>query len=93
MVGADIAEAAGRRRIIARLAFANRASPTVFRTLVLAAGRRRERARELAHWQVAATEQTMRLEDQATGTTSEMEERLAEQLVERGGLWGRSAYE
>jgi predicted DNA-binding mobile mystery protein A len=53
----------------------------------------RDRARELAHWQVAATEQTMRLEDQGTGNASEMEERLTEQLVERGGLWSRSAYE
>jgi len=46
-----------------------------------------ERARELAHEQVAAVEQTMRLEDQATGETSEMEARLAEQLLARGGLW------
>src|SRR5580693_10715340 len=36
----------------------------------------RDRARELAHRQVAAVEQTMRLEDQATRATSEMEERL-----------------
>ena len=47
----------------------------------------RDRARELAHRQVAAVEQTMRLEDQATGTASELEEQLAEQLLERGGLW------
>ena len=47
----------------------------------------RDRARELARRQVAAVEQTMRLEDQATGTASEMEERFAEQLLERGGLW------
>jgi predicted DNA-binding mobile mystery protein A len=53
----------------------------------------RDRARELAHWQVAATEQTMRLEDQATGQASEMEDRLTEQLIERGGLWSRTAYE
>ena len=53
----------------------------------------RDRARELAHWQVAATEQTMRLEDQATGKTKEMEDRLTEQLLERGGLWRRSACE
>lgn len=53
----------------------------------------RDRARELAHWQVAATEQTMRLEDQATGKASEMEDRLTEQLIERGGLWSRSGYE
>jgi predicted DNA-binding mobile mystery protein A len=53
----------------------------------------RDRARELAHHQIIATEQTMRLEDQATGKTSEMEDRLTEQLVERGGLWNRSAQE
>lgn len=53
----------------------------------------RDRARELAHGQVAATEQTMRLEDQATGQTSELEERLTEQLLERGRLWSRSAGE
>src|ERR1019366_6724458 len=53
----------------------------------------RERARELAHRQVAAIEQTMRLEDQATCATSEMEDQLTEQLLERGSLWSRSAYE
>lgn len=53
----------------------------------------RDRARELAHHEIAATEQTMRLEGQATGKASEMEDRLTEQLVERGGLWGRSAQE
>jgi|SRR5580698_4406105 predicted DNA-binding mobile mystery protein A len=47
----------------------------------------RDRARELARRQIAAVEQTMRLEDQATGMASEMEERFAEQLLERGGLW------
>lgn len=47
----------------------------------------RERARELAHWQVAAVEQTMRLEDQATGQSKEMEDHLTEQLLARGGLW------
>ena len=47
----------------------------------------RDRARELARRQTAAVEQTMRLEDQATGMASEMEERFAEQLLERGGLW------
>jgi len=52
----------------------------------------RDRARELAHRQVAAVEQTMRLEDQATGTASELEEQLAEQLLERGGLWS-TAYD
>jgi len=46
-----------------------------------------DRARELAHRQVAAVEQTMRLEDQATGQTSELEDQLTEQLLERGGLW------
>lgn len=49
----------------------------------------RDRARELARWQVAATEQTMRLEDQATGESSEMEQRLTEQLLARGGLWSQ----
>jgi predicted DNA-binding mobile mystery protein A len=53
----------------------------------------RDRARELARWQVAAVEQTMRLEDQATGATSEMEERLAAQLLERGHLWDRAPHE
>jgi predicted DNA-binding mobile mystery protein A len=53
----------------------------------------RDRARELAHYQIAATEQTMRLEDQATGKTKEMEDQLTEQLLERGSLWSRSAYE
>jgi predicted DNA-binding mobile mystery protein A len=52
----------------------------------------RDRARELAHYQIAATEQTMRLEDQATGETREMEDQLTEQLLERGSLWSRSAY-
>lgn len=47
----------------------------------------RDRARELAHRQVAAVEQTMRLEDQATGQTSQLEDQLARQLLERGGLW------
>lgn len=46
-----------------------------------------ERARELARAQVAAVEQTMLLEDQATGQTSELEDRLAERLLERGSLW------
>lgn len=53
----------------------------------------RERARELAHQQVAATEQTMRLEDQATYATSEMEEQLTQQLLERGGLWSQGSYD
>ena len=47
----------------------------------------RDRARELAHRQVSAVEQTMRLEDQATGRAKEMEDRLVNQLLERGGLW------
>jgi transcriptional regulator with XRE-family HTH domain len=47
----------------------------------------RERAGELAHWQVAAVEQTMSLEDQATGQTQEMEDQLTQQLLDRGGLW------
>lgn len=47
----------------------------------------RDRARELARWQVAAVEQTMRLEDQATGQQSALEDQLTEQLLERGGLW------
>jgi predicted DNA-binding mobile mystery protein A len=53
----------------------------------------RDRARELAHRQVAATEQTMRLEGQATGQARQMEDQLTEQLLERGGLWSRSADE
>jgi len=48
----------------------------------------RDRARQLAHGQVAAVEQTMRLEDQATGQTSELEDQLTEQLLQRGRLWG-----
>jgi predicted DNA-binding mobile mystery protein A len=47
----------------------------------------RDRARELAHRQVSAVEQTMRLEDQATGRAKEMEDQLVNQLLERGGLW------
>ena len=53
----------------------------------------RERARELAHWQVAAVEQTMSLEDQATGQAREMEDQLTEQLLERGGLWGGTPHD
>jgi predicted DNA-binding mobile mystery protein A len=53
----------------------------------------RERARELAHRQVAAIEQTMRLEDQATDKTREMEDQLTEQLLERGGLWSQSPHD
>jgi predicted DNA-binding mobile mystery protein A len=48
----------------------------------------RERASELAHNQVAAVEQTMRLEDQATGDTRELEDRIAGRLLESGDLWG-----
>jgi predicted DNA-binding mobile mystery protein A len=51
----------------------------------------RDRARELAHRHVAAVEQTMRLEDQATGIASELEEQFAQQLLERGGLWRHDA--
>jgi predicted DNA-binding mobile mystery protein A len=51
----------------------------------------RDRARELARWQVAAVEQTMLLENQATGAASEMENRLTEQLIERGSLWSHDA--
>jgi hypothetical protein len=36
---------------------------------------------------VAAVEQTMRLEDQATGQAREMEDELTERLLARGGLW------
>ncbi len=53
----------------------------------------RDRARELAHRQIAAVEQTMRLEDQETGTVQEMEDRLTEQLLERGGLWSQDAHD
>ena len=53
----------------------------------------RERARELAHWQVAAVEQTMSLEDQATGQAREMEDQLTEQLLERGGLWSGTPHD
>jgi predicted DNA-binding mobile mystery protein A len=49
----------------------------------------RERARELAHYEVAAVEQTMRLEDQATGDTRELEDRIARRLLESGDLWER----
>ena len=49
-----------------------------------------ERAREVARVQAAAIEQTMLLEDQATGRTSELEDRLAARLLERGGLWSGS---
>jgi predicted DNA-binding mobile mystery protein A len=46
-----------------------------------------DRARDVAREQAAAIEQTMRLEDQATGRTSDLEDRLAARLLERGGLW------
>ena len=49
-----------------------------------------ERAREVARVQAAAIEQTMLLEDQATGRTAELEDRLAARLLERGGLWSGS---
>ncbi len=51
----------------------------------------RDRARELAYRQVAALEQTMRLEDQATGQTEELADQLTERLLERGGLWTDTA--
>jgi hypothetical protein len=38
-----------------------------------------------------AVEQTMRLEDQATGRTKELEDQLVSQLLERGGLWNLDA--
>ncbi len=47
----------------------------------------RDRARELARLQVAAVEQTMRLEDQATGQPGALEDQLTERLLERGRLW------
>jgi predicted DNA-binding mobile mystery protein A len=47
----------------------------------------RDRARELARLQVAAVEQTMRLEDQATGQPGALEDQLTERLLERGQLW------
>jgi predicted DNA-binding mobile mystery protein A len=47
----------------------------------------RDRARELARLQVAAVEQTMRLEDQATGEPGALEDQLTERLLERGHLW------
>ncbi len=53
----------------------------------------RDRARELARSQVAAVEQTMRLEGQATGDTKEMEDDLTEQLIAQGGLWSRNAFD
>jgi predicted DNA-binding mobile mystery protein A len=53
----------------------------------------RERARELAHFQVAAVEQTMRLEDQATGDTRELEERIARRVLESGDLWGGDGHD
>ena len=49
----------------------------------------RERAGRLAHAQIASVEQNMRLEDQATGATREMEDQLTEELIERGGLWSQ----
>src|ERR1022692_1303855 len=47
----------------------------------------RDRARELAHVQIAAVEQTMRLEDQATGQPRPLEDELTERLLKRGQLW------
>jgi predicted DNA-binding mobile mystery protein A len=53
----------------------------------------RDRARELARWQVAAVEQTMRLEDQATGEAREIEDQLTGQLLERGDLWSLTPHD
>lgn len=50
-----------------------------------------ERARELARDHAAAVEQTMMLEGQATGLTSELEEQFARRLIEGGGLWNALA--
>src|SRR5580693_151885 len=47
----------------------------------------RERARELAREQVAAVAQTMRLEDQATDQSADLEDQLTQRLIERGSLW------
>lgn len=47
----------------------------------------RERARELAHEQAAAAEQTMLLEGQQTGQADAVEDQLTRQLLQRGGLW------
>jgi predicted DNA-binding mobile mystery protein A len=47
----------------------------------------RERARELAREQVAAVAQTMRLEDQATDRSADLEDQLTQRLIERGSLW------
>jgi hypothetical protein len=44
----------------------------------------------VARVRAAAIEQTMRLEDQATGQTSELEDQLAARLLARGGLWSGS---
>lgn len=46
-----------------------------------------ERARDVAREHVAALEQTMILEDQATDRTKELEEQIIERMLERGGLW------
>jgi predicted DNA-binding mobile mystery protein A len=47
----------------------------------------RERARQLARREVAAVQQTMRLEDQDTWQALDLEEQLTQQLIRRGGLW------
>ena len=47
----------------------------------------RDRARELANAQIAAVEQTMRLEDQATGQASPLEDELTDRLLKSGRLW------
>jgi predicted DNA-binding mobile mystery protein A len=47
----------------------------------------RDRARELARGQVAAVQQTMRLEGQATDQAADLEDQLTQRLLARGGLW------
>jgi hypothetical protein len=51
----------------------------------------RDRARELARGQVAAVQQTMRLEGQATDQAADLEDQLTQRLLARGGLWSRPA--
>jgi enoyl-CoA hydratase/carnithine racemase len=48
----------------------------------------RERAREIARPLAASVEHTMLLENQATGRMSVIEDAIAGELIERGGLWG-----
>jgi predicted DNA-binding mobile mystery protein A len=53
----------------------------------------RERASELAREQAVAVEQTMRLENQEEGLTSDLERQLAERLFQRGGLWAALSHD